>query len=61
MNWKPLIRWNGLSALHRQVAQLDRFITKEKREKEEDENTVLTEDGKVTFALKVNEFLEFIS
>ncbi|TRM10709.1 hypothetical protein FH966_02690 [Lentibacillus cibarius] len=48
-------KWNGLAAMDRQIAQLDRAITKEEKEKEEAENTVLTEDGKAALTLNIND------
>ncbi|MDV2886378.1 hypothetical protein RYX45_14405 [Alkalihalophilus pseudofirmus] len=48
-------KWSGLATLDRQITQVDRSIAKEEQEKSEDENTFLTNDGKVAYTLCIDE------
>ncbi|MEC2071343.1 hypothetical protein [Alkalihalophilus marmarensis] len=48
-------KWSGLAALDRQIAQLDRSLAKKEHEKNEAENTILTNEGKATTTLNIND------
>lgn len=46
-------KWNGLSALDRQIVHLEKVINNEERKQEEAKYTIETENGRAAFALNV--------
>jgi len=51
-------KWNGLASLDRMIAHLDKAITKEEQQLEEDKNTIITSDGKAALRLDIKNVVD---